>query len=119
MVNQLEHALKWVKALASTSEIGSQSVFGAFVVLLRNTTWKCGEVERLIVNYLRRQLQRCGYTQSSVNDIVEHFKSKGKKEHQFFEAVERLESRGIIKIVSNPFASPADGFNASSNQGGI
>ena len=108
-----------MKDLVRISGIGSQRVFGAFVVLLRNTTWKCGEVERLIVNYLRRQLQRCGYTQSSVNDIVEHFKSKGKKEQQFFEAVERLESRGIIKIVFNPFVSPADGFNASRNQGGI
>jgi len=108
-----------VKALTCTSEIESQSLFDAFVVLLRNTTWKCGKVERLIVNYLRRQLQRCGYTQSSIKDIVEHFKSKGKKEKQFFEAAERLESRGIIKIVFNPFASPADGCNASCNQGGI
>ena len=88
-----------MKALTCTSEIESQSVFDAFVVLVRNTTWKCGKVERLIVNYLRRQLQTCGYTQSSIEDIVEHFKSKGKKEQQFFEAAERLESRGIIKIV--------------------
>jgi len=108
-----------VKALTCTSGIESQSVFDAFVVLLRNTTWKCGKVERLIVNYLRRQLQRCGYTQSSIKDIVEHFESKGKKEKQFFEAVDRLEIRGIIKIVFNPFASPADGCNASCNQGGI
>jgi hypothetical protein len=116
-VNQLEQALEG-EALARISGIKSNGVFGAFVVLLRNTTWKCGEVERLIVNYLRRQLQ-CGYTQSSIKDIVEHFESKGKKEQQFFEAVERLESRGIIKIVSKPFASPADGFNTSRNQGGI
>jgi len=105
--------------LTCTSEIESQSLFDAFVVLLRNTTWKCGKVERLIVNYLRRQLQRCGYTQSSKKDIVEHFESKGKKEKQFFEAPERLEIRGISKIVFNPFASPADGCNESCNQGGI
>lgn len=98
-----------MKALARTP-IESHNALSAFVVLLRNTTWKCGEVERLIVNYLRRQLQRYGYTKSSIKDIVEHFESKGKKEQQFFEAVERLESRGIIKIVFNPFASPADGF---------
>ena len=107
-----------VKALICTSEIKSQSVFDAFVVLLRNTTWKCGKVERLIVNYLRRQL-RYGSTQSSIKDIVKHFESKGKKENQFFEAAERLEIRGIIKIVFNPFASPADGSAASRNHGGI
>ena len=108
-----------MKAVTCTSRIDSQSVFDAFVVLLRNTTWKCGKVERLIVNYLRRQLKRGGNTQSSIKDIVEHFKSKGKKEQQFFEAAERLEIRGIIKIVFNPFSSPADSCNASCNQGGI
>jgi hypothetical protein len=104
-----------VKALIPTSGVESQSAFDAFVILLRNTTWKCGKVERLIVNYLRRQLQRYGCTQSSIKDIVEHFESKGKKEQQFFEAAERLEIRGIIKIVFNPFALPNDGCNAKFN----
>lgn len=108
-----------MKALIPTSGIESQSAFEAFVVLLRNTTWKCGKVERLIVNYLRRQIQRYGCTQSSIKDIVEHFKLKGKKEQQFFEAAERLETRGIIKIVFNPFSSPNDSCNTKYNQGGI
>jgi hypothetical protein len=105
-----------VKALTNASRIES-SVVDAFVILLRNTTWKCGKVERLIVNYLRRQFQRCGIIQSSVKEIVEYFKTKGKHEQQFFEAAERLEIRGIIKIVLNPFASPKDGSTAN-NQGG-
>ena len=108
-----------MRVLTSASGIESQSVVDAFVVLLRNTTWKCGRVERLIVNYLRRQFQRCGNTQSSIKDIVEHFESKGKQEQQFFEAAQRLETRGIIKIVLNPFASPDDVSNAPHNQGGI
>jgi hypothetical protein len=54
-----------------------------------------------------------------IKDIVEHFESKGKQEQQFFEAAERLETRGIIKIVLNPFASPDDVSNAPHNQGGI
>jgi hypothetical protein len=105
-----------VKALSSSSRIES-SLVDAFVVLLRNTTWKCGRVERLIVNYLRRQFQRCGIIQSSVKDIVEHFKSKGEQEQQFFEAAERLEIRGIIKIVLNPFFVPDD-VSTANNQGG-
>ena len=106
-----------MKILTSASRIESH-VVDAFVVLLRNTTWKCGRVERLIVNYLRRQFQRGGIIQSSVKKIVEHFKSKGKQEQQFFEAAERLEIRGIIKIVLNPFVLPDD-VSTANNQGGI
>lgn len=107
----------WVKALTDAFRIESH-VVDAFVILLRNTTWKCGKVERLIVNYLRRQFQRCGVIQSSVKEILEHFKSKGKQEQQFFEAAERLEIRGIIKIVFNPFVLPDDG-STTNNQRGI
>ena len=115
MVNQLA-GIRRVKALTCTSEIESQSVFDAFVVLLRNTTWKCGKVERLIVNYLRRQLQRCGYTQSSIKDMLEHFRLNEKQELRFLKAMERLERRCIIKIVFSPFTS-ADSLNALSKQG--
>ncbi len=107
-----------MKTLMSISGLESQSVVDAFVILLRNTTWKCGRVERLIVNYLQRQLQRCGNTQSSIKDIVEHFESKGKQEQQFFEAAKRLETRGLIKIVPNPFALLDNDSNGSCKYGG-
>jgi hypothetical protein len=87
----------------------------AFVVLLRDTTWKCGVVERLVVNYLRLQFQRYGCTRSSVKDMLEHFRLNGKQHHRFLESMER---RGIIKIVFKPFSSP-DEFNALSRQGGL
>jgi len=96
----------------------SQRRLKAFVVLLRDTTWKCGAVERLIMNYLRRQFQCCGYTQTSVKGMLEHFTLKEKQHHRFLEAIERLERRGIIKIVFNPFSSP-DEWNAPSRQGGV
>jgi len=50
--------------------------------------------------------------------MLEHFKLKEKQHHRFLEAMERLERRGIIKIVFNPFSSP-DEFNAQSRQGGL
>jgi hypothetical protein len=93
-------------------------MFEALVVLLRNTTWKCGNVERLIINYLRRRLQHYGSTQSSIKDMLQYSKSKGKQENQVFEAMERLEKRGIIKVISNPFA-PTNSFNEVRKQGGI
>jgi hypothetical protein len=97
------------------SGIGSQRRLKAFVVLLRNTTWKCGTVERLVIDYLRRQFQQCGCTQSSIKDMLEHFTLKGNQKYRFLQAIERLERRGIIKIVFNPFSSP-DELNLLSRQ---
>lgn len=98
------------------SKTENQSRVNAFVVLLRDTTWKCGVVERLVVNYLRKQFPRCGYIQTSVKDMMEHFKMN-EEDHRFFEAMDRLEKRGIIKIVSKSFSS-SDKLNVVSRQGG-
>ena len=96
----------------------SQSQLETFVVLLRDTTWKCGAVERLVVNYLRQQFPHCGCNPTSVKAMLEHFRSNGEENHRFFEAMERLEKRGIIKIVFKPFSSSNE-FNAVSGQGGL
>ena len=86
----------------------SQRLHRSFVVLLRDTTWKCGTVERLIVNYLRRQIKHCRHTHFSVKEMLENFKVKKRQQRRFFDAIERLEKRGIIKIVLNPFSSPEE-----------
>ena len=90
-----------VKSLIRISKFETQRMLETTVVLLRNTTWKCGKVERLVVNYLRKRLKRRGCTK--VKDIVEHFKSKEIRQYQFFESIERLEKRSIIKLVFDPF----------------
>ena len=95
-----------------TRKTASQRLTRAFVVLLRDTTWKCGTVERLVVNYLRRQIRQCKRTHFSVEDILENFEVKKHQQRRFFDAIERLEKRGIIKIVFNPFSYPV---NLSSN----
>jgi hypothetical protein len=107
-----------VKVLVCVSESVPQRQLEAFVVLLRDTTWKCGVVERLVVNYLRRQVKRCGCTGSSVKEMLEHFRLNEKGNHRFLEALERLEKRGIVKIVFKPFSS-SDKFNVVSRQGGL
>jgi hypothetical protein len=96
----------------------SQSRLEEFVVLLRDTTWKCGVVERLVVNYLRQQFPHCRSNPTSVNDMLEQFRSNGEENHRFFEAMERLEKRGIIKIVFKPFSS-SDELNAVNGHGGL
>jgi len=70
----------------------------AIAVLLRNTTWKCGRVERLVVNYLRDQIRKFGRVQTPVPEMLQHFKLKGKQKSEFFDAIKRLEKRRIIKI---------------------
>ena len=83
------------------SGIGTQNVFETGVVLLRNTTWKCGKVERLIIDYLRSHIYQRRKSNPSMNEMLEHFIYKGKKDTQVLDAVDRLENRGIIKLVTN------------------
>jgi len=95
-----------------TRKTTSQRLTSAFLVLLRDTTWKCGTVERLVVNYLRRQIRHCKRSHFAVEDILENFEVKKNQQRRFFDAIERLEKRGIIKIVFNHFSYP---LNLSSN----
>jgi hypothetical protein len=70
----------------------------SIATLLRNTTWKCGKIERRVVNYLQHRHQRCGSAQTHVKDMMQHFGLSGKQKSEFFEAMRRLEKRNIIKI---------------------
>ncbi len=70
----------------------------SIATLLRNTTWKCGKIERRVVNYLQRRLQRCGFAQTPVKDMMQDFELSGKQKSEFLEAIRRLEKRNIIKI---------------------
>jgi hypothetical protein len=74
------------------------------IILIRRTTWKCGKVERRIINYLKKQLQQHGQNQSSVKDMIEYFKSQGIQRSKLLEAIKRLEKRNIIKIIFLPFS---------------
>ncbi|PVX23486.1 MAG: hypothetical protein CW716_12045 [Candidatus Bathyarchaeum sp.] len=91
-----------------TRKAASQRLPRAFIVLLRDTTWKCGTVERLVVNYMRRQIGNYRGTHFPVKDILEDFDVKKHQQRRFFDAIERLEKRGIIKIVFNPFSYPTE-----------
>ncbi|HKZ94367.1 MAG TPA: hypothetical protein VJ249_07295 [Candidatus Bathyarchaeia archaeon] len=84
--------------MGKNSKVEAQSMISALAVLLRNTTWKCGRVERLVVNYLRDQVHRFGRARTPVKEMLQHFKLKGKQKSEFFDAIKRLERRRIIKI---------------------
>jgi len=70
----------------------------AITVLLRSTTWKCGKVERLVVDYLRKQLTSGGRVRIPVREMLQHFRLSGKRKSEFLDAIKRLEKRRIIKI---------------------
>ncbi|MDH5375017.1 MAG: hypothetical protein OEZ21_01455 [Candidatus Bathyarchaeota archaeon] len=72
----------------------------AIVVLIRNTTWKCGRLERLIVSYLNKKARGFGKTQIGVSDIIQNFELTGKRKNEFLDAIRRLERRNIIRILS-------------------
>jgi len=84
--------------MAKRSKEEGQRMIKSLAVLLRNTTWKCGRVERLVVNYLRDQVRRFGRMHTPVREMLQHFKLKGKQKSEFFDAIRRLEKRRIIKI---------------------
>ena len=81
-----------------TSE--TQRLIRAIVVLIRNTTWKCGKLERSIVGYLNRRTRGFGKPQMTVNDMIHIFKATGKKKNEFLDALRRLERRKIVRILS-------------------
>jgi len=96
---------KWESYEAKEQQIMSkqakqeaQGLLKAIAILLRNTTWKCGRVERLVVNYLQTQLQARGRTQTPVKDMLQHFRFSGKQKNEFLDALKRLEKRHIIQI---------------------
>ncbi|MDI6904273.1 MAG: hypothetical protein QMD13_02105 [Candidatus Bathyarchaeia archaeon] len=78
----------------------TQRLVKAIVVLIRNTTWRCGKLERLIVGYLNKRTRWFGKPQMTVDDMISNFKLTGKKKNEFLDAIRRLERRNIIRILA-------------------
>lgn len=70
----------------------------AIVILVRNTTWRCGKLERSIVKHLLARNTGFGRPEIPVKDMLQAFKLTGKKKNEFLDAIRRLERRNIIKI---------------------
>ncbi len=84
--------------MARRSKSETQRMLKAIAVLLRNTTWKCGRIERLVISYLQTHLRRSGTSWSHIRDMEQYFKLKGKQKSEFFDALRRLERRQIIRL---------------------
>jgi hypothetical protein len=71
----------------------------AIIVLIRSTTWRCGRLERLIVERLCSRHAMLGTRETPINDVLQSLKLTGRKKNEFWDAVKRLERRNIIKIL--------------------
>jgi hypothetical protein len=69
------------------------------VVLIRNTTWRCGRLERLIVKRLHNRRTLLGKSEMPMGDMLQNLKVSGKKRSEFLDAIRRLERRNIIRIL--------------------
>jgi hypothetical protein len=84
--------------LTIKQEKETQRLVRAIVVLIRNTTWRCGKLERVIVRNLWRRNASFGPHGMPIRDMIQSFKLTGKKKSEFLDALKRLERRNIVRI---------------------
>lgn len=87
-----------VRKALPTARAGDRGLVRSIVVLIRNTTWRCGRLERTIVRFLHNRHAMLGKLEMPVNDILQNFNVTGKKRNEFLDAIRRLERRNIIRI---------------------
>jgi transcription initiation factor TFIIIB Brf1 subunit/transcription initiation factor TFIIB len=76
-----------------------QTLVQTIVVLIRNTTWRCGKVEKSIVRHLYKRYKNFGKPGVSIPDILQHLNLAGAKKDECIDALKRLEKRNIVKIL--------------------
>ncbi len=78
---------------------GDQTFVRTIVVLIRNTTWRCGKLERSIVKHLHKRHENFGKSEISVKDMMHSLNLNGEKRNEFLDALRRLEKRNIVKLL--------------------
>jgi hypothetical protein len=76
-----------------------QTIVKTIVVLLRNTTWRCGKLERSIVRHLRNRRQNFGKSGVTVREIMHQLDLNEEKKDECIDAIRRLEKRNIVRIL--------------------
>jgi len=84
----------------SKTKSHERTLVRAIVVLIRNTTWRCGRLERLIVRHLHKRNENFGKPEMPINDMMQNLRLTGKKKNEFLDAVKRLEKRNIVRILN-------------------
>ena len=76
-----------------------QTLVQTIVVLIRNTTWRCGKVEKSIVQHLHKRHRNFGKQGASMRDIMQNLNLTGSRKDECIDAIKRLEKRNIVKIL--------------------
>lgn len=69
------------------------------VILIRNTTWRCGKLEKSIVKHLYKKNENFGNKGVAVKDMMQNLNFTGEKRNEFLDALKRLEKRNIVRIM--------------------
>ena len=75
-----------------------QTLVRTIVVLIRNTTWRCGKLEKSIVMHLYKRHENFGRNAVSVKEIMVNLKITGEKKDECLDALRRLEKRNIVRM---------------------
>jgi hypothetical protein len=81
------------------SNTREQTLVQTIVVLIRNTTWRCGKIEKSIVRHLYKRHRNFGKPGVSMGDIMQNLNLTGAKKDECIDAIKRLEKRNIVKIL--------------------
>ena len=79
-----------------------QTLVRTIVTLIRNTTWRCGKLEKSIVKHLYKRHENFGKSGVSVNDIMTNLNITGEKKDECIDALHRLEKRNIVRLTLIP-----------------
>jgi transcription initiation factor TFIIIB Brf1 subunit/transcription initiation factor TFIIB len=80
-------------------KLKEQTLVRTIVVLIRNTTWRCGKVEKSIVQHLYKRHRLFGKPGESVRDLIQNLNFAGEKKDECIDALKRLEKRNIVKMM--------------------
>jgi len=70
------------------------------IELVRDTTWKCGRLEREIITFIREYITTRIRKTVPTELVLQHFTEKGYAPLQIKDALARLEKRQIIRFRS-------------------
>jgi hypothetical protein len=70
------------------------------VVLLKNTTWRCGRLERSIIQHLYKRHTNFKSPSATIKELMINLNIAAEKKEEYFDAIKRLEKRNIVKIMS-------------------
>jgi hypothetical protein len=75
-----------------------QALVRTIVILIRNTTWRCGKLEKSIVTHLKKKNENFGKKGISIKEIMMNLNVTCEKKDECLDAIKRLEKRNIVKL---------------------